>query len=293
MALARQDWATQPGSRVLIKYRIAGRDMRVEAQAREAGLLMIAMGAEPLVTADLKSTPEIVVEAEGKTLTFDITDIGPGLEATEACLEKHGGAAKLAGSLKKPLSSKKVAPAGPAARTSTATESADATGPDTITNQGSSQSAEAPGPDAGEVKREAQEFTTSLLARSGYADHKVLTGEDVPESMRDRASAWRIGEIIGITDIVGGTVAEIRQQLEATDRKDCAGAFTHEPASEAEGSAAHVFSSCKSPGLNLKIHYVILPRPADGFFLLSFIAFAESSTVEAVATEVFKTGIAG
>jgi hypothetical protein len=298
MGLAREDWGIEPGNWLPIRYSYKGGEMPIEvtgeAQAVAANLVAVNMGKDDMFLDQLKAAPEIAVEAEGKSLTFDIGDVAPGLQAIDSCREKHGAAPDPAASSskKKAPSSKKVTQAAPEA------DAAPAETEPAIEEPGAAESAAeavAPegGTDAADIKAEAADFTTSLLARSGYDDHTMLTGDDVPESMRDRASTWQIGEIMGVTDIVGGSLAEIREQLEASDRKDCAGTFTHAVAEAAEGEGAHVFSTCKSPSLNLNIHYVILPREAEGFYLLSLIAFADGTAVESIAAKVLETARAG
>jgi hypothetical protein len=220
------------------------------------------------------------VEVEGKTLEFDTSDIQPGIEAIDACRERHAAAATEA----ETDTAAEPEPA-PTVEPDTAAEAE----PDAVA-EAEAGAAEPPSPAA--LKAEAAGYTTALLIRSGYAGHVMLTGDNVPESMRSRNAAWQIGEIMGITDIVTGTIDEIKAEVARSDTADCAGSLTTGVKSEDAAGASHFFSLCDGAEMDLAVHYVVIPRPEGGSYMLTFIGLGDGAAAEAIAAKVFGTASA-
>jgi hypothetical protein len=107
--------------------------------------------------------------------------------------------------------------------------------------------------------------------------------------MRDRHASWEIGEIRGITDIVSGSIEEIKAEVARTDRADCKGSLTTGVKAEDAAGHAHFFSSCDGADLDLAVHYVVLPRSDGGSYMLTFIGIGDGAAAEAIAAKVYET----
>jgi hypothetical protein len=92
MTLRRLDWSLQPGTWTALEYQFTGAEptkMSAEALALDAFVLAFDIGVEAQAAAKIRDTTEIVVTAQGQSLTFDISDLGPGLAAIDDCAERH------------------------------------------------------------------------------------------------------------------------------------------------------------------------------------------------------------
>jgi hypothetical protein len=92
MTLRRLDWSLQPGEWTALEYQFTEAEptkMTADALALDAFVLAFDIGAEAQAAAKIRDTTEIVVTAQGQRLTFDISDLGPGLAAIDDCAERH------------------------------------------------------------------------------------------------------------------------------------------------------------------------------------------------------------
>ncbi len=282
LALHRSDWSLVAGAPLPATLKIGeATPVASSGRALDEAMVVIDLGDEDQTAADLAAAKTMVVEVEGKTLDFDISDIQPGIEAIDACAEKHAAAATDA-------ETDTAAQAEPAAEPDATAEAQPEAEPQPdAAAEAEAAPAEAPSPAA--LKAEAAGYTTALLIRSGYAGHVMLTGDDVPESMRDRHASWEIGEIRGITDIVSGTIDEIKAEVARTDTADCKGSLTTGVKVEDAAGHAHFFSACDGADLDLAVHYVVLPRSDGGSYMLTFIGIGDGAAAEAIAAKVYET----
>jgi biotin carboxyl carrier protein len=281
LALHRSDWALVAGAPLPATLTIGeAAPVAKSGRALDAAMVVIDLGDEEQAAADLADAKTLVVEVEGKTLEFDTSDIQPGIEAIDACREKHAAAVTDA-----ETDSAEAEPAPEPDATAEAEPEAEPQ-PDAAA-EAEAAPAEAPSPAA--LKAEAAGYTTALLIRSGYAGHVMLTGDNVPESMRDRHASWQIGEIMGITDVVSGTIEEIKAEVARTDAADCKGTLTTGVEVEDAAGHSHFFSACDGTGLDLAVHYVVVPRSDGGSYMLTFIGIGDGAAAEAIAAKVYQT----
>jgi hypothetical protein len=91
MALRRADWTLTPGEWRTVKYGLGAQQPLDAAEGKviDQGLIVVDLGQEAAVYRAFGAAAQLSVEAEGKSLAFDISDIGPGFAAIDACLTRH------------------------------------------------------------------------------------------------------------------------------------------------------------------------------------------------------------
>jgi hypothetical protein len=99
LALQRSDWTLSPGAWSPIRYALAGDvplDIEGEAQAIDSSIIAVNMGRQAWLVDALRAAPELSVTTQDRQLVFDISDIGPGLDALQDCASRHASAAETA-----------------------------------------------------------------------------------------------------------------------------------------------------------------------------------------------------
>ncbi len=97
LSVKHKDWSLKPGDRVPLNYAMAGSNpisASTQGEVVPGNLILANIGSDSAATAALHDTPQVNVEAEGMALSFDTRDIGPGVEAIDACVARHGGSPK-------------------------------------------------------------------------------------------------------------------------------------------------------------------------------------------------------
>jgi hypothetical protein len=92
MTLRRSDWSLQTGEWTPLQYQFKGAEpstVAAEALALDPSVIAFDLGAVPATAVGLTDTAELAVTAHGRSLTFDISDLGPGLAAIDECAERH------------------------------------------------------------------------------------------------------------------------------------------------------------------------------------------------------------
>lgn len=284
MTLRRTDWTLQPGAWVPLRYTFKGEkptSISTEAQAIDASTMGVNLGTEPMILSQMRAVGELVVETQEKSLSFDISDVGPGLDAIDSCAER--------------LRAAPAADTAPAPQQDSASPSKKKGVTDTTSTEPDPPAPPAPPADSPEEKAEAAGFTTALLVRSGYPGHVILTGKDVPESLKDRDAAWKIGETIGMTDVVQGlTTAEIKEQVTKSDTADCGGPLkSEEIASSATPDIVYFSSFCDGPESDFYVYYVVIPRAAGGHYNVTMIDLGDGTTAKPIGQKLFDTAKEG
>lgn len=282
MTLRRTDWSLQPGTWVPLKYQFKAADpttVATEGLGIDSSTMGVNLGMEEMVLMQMRTVPEFVVETQGKSLSFDISDVGPGLEALDSCAERRREAAPAAAEPPPPDSnSSKKRAAGPAPAPAEPERSA----------------APAPAPDSPEEKVEAAGYTTALLVRAGYPGHIILTGKDVPEALRQRDAAWKVGEIFGMTDVIHGyQAAQIKEEVTRSDTRDCGGPVkSEELGANPAGDGLYFSSFCDSADADFYIFYIVIPREGGGHYNMMLVDLGDGNTARSIGQKLFDTAAA-
>ncbi|HWT30374.1 MAG TPA: hypothetical protein VN240_05025, partial [Propylenella sp.] len=285
LALHRTDWSLEPGAQLSGSVTIGDAGpVEKGGRALDEAMAVLDLGGDADTTAALAGAKTLAAEVQGKSLDFDISDIGPGIEAIDACAEKHARSGTETAPARKRQSG-----AAEQEHTGVAQEE----GPPAEQEQASTPEAQngpaEPSPAA--LNAEAAGYTTALLIRSGYPGHVMLTGDDVPESMRNRNAAWQIGEIMGITDVVSGSLEEIKSSVTQSDTADCKGKLSTGLRNEDGEGHSHFFSACDGTDADISVNYVVVPRPDGGSYMLTFIGLGDGAAAEAIAAKVYQTAV--
>lgn len=292
LALTDGDWSLTQGNWVPLSFTLKTdtpySDDTGQAQAVDATTLMANIGSAEDLGPTVGGATEITVTAEGKNFSFDTSDIGPAYAAIEKCVSDHAG---------QPDATPSDSKVGPDAASngsagddqSTASSgSSDQTNQQVATTGEAATTAEA---DPAALHTEAAGYTTALLIRSGYANHLILNGDDIPAVLKDHRAVWKIGDLIGLTDMVAGTTAEIQSQVFTSDTQGCAGEISTSVESQS-GNYAHLQTVCKKPDSTLiSVHYLVIPREAGGSYMLSLIDTGDGTQAAAIAGKVYSTAV--
>jgi hypothetical protein len=278
MTLRRGDWKLSPGSPAPLQYRF-GRDdptkVAAEAIAVDATTLGVDFGTEAAIATQLSETPELVVDTEGRSLSFDISDIGPGLEAVDACAVRHS-AAGLGLS-----ASAKVLPPDP----SEAAAEPGLRGPQPSGVPPQDDQAE----NDADLKLEAADITAALLTRLGYADAVLLSPEDTPEFVRDRHTAWQVGQVLGVTDILPAVaIDEIKSDIIRSDDDSCPGRFDSHDLDAASGSrSAYLTTYCDRDNQDTYAFYILVGRPDGGYLHFALTSRGGGSEAGEISRDLY------
>ncbi len=285
LAVQDGDWSLEEGAWVPLKYALTGDtplSVSGEGQVTLANLIVANIGGGAALTEILKSAPEMTIEAEGKSLAFDISDIGPGIDAIDDCVARHAASGaepapapatkKLEPAPKKVESepAPEAAPGVSGAPDSAAAAPAPAETPPPADTSAATTvaSAEAAPADANAIHTEAAGFTTALLFRAGYPNHVILGMKDaVPDGVPSGDAVWTLGTVVGSTRIVdSGTPDDIRRSIGGLELDRCGGAVATDVVAS---DATHEYFNLKCGSDQPKmIHYLVLPRDGGGSYVL-------------------------
>jgi len=295
LAVQHGDWSLTAGAWAPISYTLKADTSYSDSgqgQAVDTNVIMADIGGKEDLGETLKGAREVDVQAEGKDLSFDTSDIGPALDAIEECVAQH--ASEPAAS-QAPAGKKVEGPAGkaesetataPPTEGQTSPPSSDAGSADTQVASTGNAATE----DVEALQTEAAGYTTALLFRSGYPNHVIVKGDDVPEAFRSHRAMWKLADLVGVTDMVAGTVKEITEQIFSSDVRDCAGIATMAVDGQS-GASEHMHTVCQNGASTITVHYLIIPRDAGGSYMLSFIDTGDGSSAKTVADKVYSTAV--
>ena len=87
-----RDWALKVGERLPLTTSLSGSATEVaEALVVAPDKVVAKIAGDAAATDDLREARQVSVEAAGRTLVFDTSDIGPGVEAIDSCVAAHAG----------------------------------------------------------------------------------------------------------------------------------------------------------------------------------------------------------
>jgi hypothetical protein len=267
-----------------------------EAQGIDAATLGVNLGTEQIIVNQLRAAAgELVIGTQEKSLNFDISDVGPGLDAIDACAERlRAPPAETADTAAEPEAAPE--PAEESVSSGKKVEAApDAASAEPEPDGSPASPPAAPPADSPEEKAEAAGFTTSLLLRAGYPGHVILTGDDVPQALKDRDAAWKIGDVIGMTDVVQGlTTAEIKEQVIRSDTEECGGTASSEDiAASAAPDVAYFLSFCDGPETDIRVYYLVVPRDSGGHYSITLFDVGEGAAARPTGQKMFDTARGG
>lgn len=273
LAIQHGDWKLSVGQSATVDYDLSGSSPRQASAVGEAatGSLVAAnIGSEAGLTDALKGASQIAVTTEGKTFSFDISDVGPGIEAIDACVAKHAGG-ESGGT--PPVPAAKKASLEPAGKTTASPEPASA--------------------ESGEIHTEAAGFTTAMLLRSGYPNHIILAANsEAPEGVPPGDALWKLGEVVGATEVFrSGTPEEIRAKVGSRELVRCGGIMTAQTVAS-DASRLHFTVGCGSASPTVT-HYLVLRRAAGGAYLLSLPGGRDEGAAGMVAKAVYDLAVSG
>jgi len=292
--LAVQDggWSLTEGNWVPLSFTLKTAtpysDDTGQAQAVDATTLMADIGSKEDLGTIMGGATEVTLSAEGKNFSFDTSDIGPAYAAIDKCVSDHAGQPASA-----PVANKVDSDAASAGDASDGQSSSDSGSNDQTNQQVASTGDAATTADAdpAALHTEAAGYTTALLIRSGYANHLILNGDDIPAVLKDHRAVWKIGDLIGLTDMVAGTTDEIKSQVFASDTQGCAGEITTSVDGQS-GNYEHLQTVCKKPDSTMiSVHYLVIPRDAGGSYMLSLIDAGDGTKAEEIAGKVYSTAV--
>jgi hypothetical protein len=296
LAVQHSDWTLAADASVPISYTLKAGDPPYassgQGQAVDTNVVMTNMGGVEDLGDTLKAAHEVDVQIEGKDLSFDTSDIGPAYDAINQCAAKH---ASDPAPTQEPAAKKVEAPAGKAGPDAGSSEASEeqatppaADAPSTDTQVASTGNA---AEDDAAFHTEAAGYTTALLIRSGYPNHIIVNGDEVPEAFRSHRAMWKLADLVGVTDMVSGSVDEIKSNVFSSDTKDCAGEATT-AVDGVSGAYEHVHTVCKKgDGSSITVHYLVIPRDAGGSYMLSFIDTGDGTSAGAIAEKVYSTAV--
>lgn len=282
------EWSLTEGNWVPLSFTLKSdtpySDDTGQAQAVDATTVIENIGSKEDLGSTVGGATEVTVSAEGKNLSFDTSDIGPAYAAIDKCVSDHAGQPSST-----PADNKADSNGAASDQQSTANSgSAEQTNQQVATTGDQATSAEA---DPEALHTEAAGFTTALLIRSGYANHLILNGDDIPAVLKDHRAVWKIGDLIGLTDMVAGTTAEIQSQVFSSDTQGCAGEITTSVESQS-GNYEHLQTVCKKPDSSLiSVHYLVIPRETGGSYMLSLIDTGDGAQAAEIAGKVYSTAV--
>ena len=109
--------------------------------------------------------------------------------------------------------------------------------------------------------------------------------------LKDHRAVWKIGDLIGLTDMVAGTTDEIKSQVFTSDTQGCAGEITTSVASQS-GNYEHLQTVCKKSDSSLiSVHYLVIPRDGGGSYMLSLIDTGDGTKANEIASKVYSTAV--
>ncbi len=311
LAIQHGDWALEEGAWVPLKYELTGDtplSVSGEGQVTLANLIVANIGGGNALTEILKSAPEMTIEAEGKSLAFDISDIGPGIEAIDDCVARRAAssaeptpapATKKLEPAPKKVESEPAPEAAPGASGATDSAAASPLAAETPPAEAPSSEttmapAEAGAPaDADAIHTEAAGYTTALLLRAGYPNHVILGMKDaVPDGVPSGDAVWTLGAIVGSTRIVdSGTPDDIRRSIGGLELDRCGGSVaTDVVASDATHEYFNLKCGSDQP---TTIHYLVLPRDGGGSYVFALLSRGDDETAGAISQAVYGKAVGG
>ena len=300
LAIQHDDWSLQEGGWVPISYKLAGDtplDNSGEGWVAAKNLIMTVMGSTESLALALKAAPQMDISTEGKDLSFDISDIAPGITAIDECVARHAAAIPTP----KPAAKKKVE-AEPAPEAGAGTDS------ELSSTNNVSTPAETPvapsGPDtlppqeevalsASGERTEAAGYTTALLLRSGYPNHIILSADaaisgDVPPG----DAVWELGKVMGSTHIANSATPEdIKSSISGGLLEKCSGVLTTRIVNS-DPTHMHFTLQCGAAAPKLT-QYVVLPRDAGGSYVFALIGPPLDGMAGSIAEAVYEKAIGG
>jgi hypothetical protein len=273
LAVKHGDWSLEMGAWVPISFSWKGTpDFSASSEGQVAegdNVLFVTLGNDAELTQSLKNARELTIEAEGKTLAFDVSDIGPGIDAMGECATRHAADTE-------------EIPPPPAAKKAEASPKA---GPEPADSTASVDTAG----DTGDPRAEAPGFTTALLFRAGYPNHVILPADtEPPEGVPPGDALWQLGEIMGSTRFVdAGTPAQIEAEIGARMSDECGGEATMQMVAS-DNSHAHFTLACGATATRV-IHYLVVPRAAGGSYVFAILGAVDDVAASAIADLVYGT----
>jgi hypothetical protein len=279
LAVKHQDWSLETGAWVPVSFSWKGASdlsRASEGQVAEDNVVFVSIGNDAELTESLKNAREMTIEAEGKTLVFDVSDIGPGIDAIGECATRHAAAPEEAPTQPPPAAKK--AEASPKAQPEP--PAADNTASIDTTN------------DAGDPRGEAAGFTTALLFRAGYPNHVILPPDtEPPEGVPSGDALWQLGEIMGSTRFLdAGSPEQIMQEISASSG-ECGGEATAQVVAS-DATHAHFTLACGTTADRV-IHYVVVPRAAGGSYVFALLGAVDDVAASDIADLVYGTAAGG
>lgn len=275
LAVKHGDWSLEMGAWVPISFSWKGTpdfSASTEGQVAEGdNVVLVAIGNDAELTESLKNAREMTIEAEGKTLAFDVSDIGPGIDAIGACATRHAAETEETPTPPPPAAKK--------AEASPQTEPEPADSPAGVDTAG----------DTGDPRAEAPGFTTALLFRAGYPNHVILPADtEPPEGVPPGDALWQLGEIMGSTKFVdAGTPEQIEAEIGAGMSDEC-GRGTTTQVVASDNSHAHFTLTCGAVTTRV-IHYLVVPRAAGGSYVFALLGAVDDVAASAIADSVYGT----
>jgi hypothetical protein len=256
LALARSDWTLRPGEWSPIRYSY-GKDVPInnegEAQALNANLLAANMGRDALFVDQLKESPMLTVATQGRELSFDISDLAPGLEAIDACRERH------------------LAPAD--AASGQATAPAD----ETAGQEGARYV-------AGLMERSGYSGDLNMLSGADRPD-----GFENYDAVWEIGEI--IGMLTIQPEAEGLTLTQVRSKIVADDAASCEGEFSTATLASRGGDSAQLVSACKTADSEFSVYYAIVPRKPGGFYIVMHIGLGDGAAARAISSKVYETAL--
>lgn len=296
LVIQHDDWSLEAGAWVPLSYKVQGATplfVSGEGQAADENLIFANMGSGDELTATIAGATEMTIDAEGKNLAFDVSDIGPGITAIDACAERHAAAGSEPAPAPKPASKKAEAPPAPEPETETDVASTDtgagsaAPAPSTETSAAGEEVALNATGSVGDIRTEAAGYTTAILFRAGYPNHVILGADAaVPGDVPQGNATWQLGEIVGSTRIVSaGSPQDIKSAIGDELVGKCGGVLTTQIVSS-DATHMHFTLACGS-GTPRITHYIVLPRDAGGSYVFALLGAGDDTAAAEIADRVY------
>jgi hypothetical protein len=289
MALARQDWESTTGDWVPVVLTLTGdatTTHEVEGEFVGPELVVMNLGLDGAFYDALYGASQLTVEVNGKTLAFDISDIAPGLDAIDDCVESHNAAAETP-----------PAPAGKRTEAPAAPEQPEVAGKSTVTPEPHESDADALPDDAdiGAAMQDLQTlaeglYTMGILMGAGFMDAVELEeGAEVPVELPESATRWQVGEVFVVTRSMPGPLDGVKSVIAEQSMERCDGSMTSEDV-EADGSGnARMDVMC---GEEAKvIHYVLLSQENGDYMVFAILGPEPGGAAEDVAAKAYKAAL--
>ncbi len=303
-----KDWTLQVGVWVPLSYTLTGAaSVLVEGQAVIPDLVVANLGNDDALTTAIHDAQTVDIETEGQSLSFNISDIGPGIEAIDDCVSRHNaGATEEAPAPDQAPAAKKVeaAPTVEQPQSGTDTAAADSSGdtaapepapaaPSSDEQQQASTDSSS-GNDTIDVQAlEAGFATMGTLMKAGYLTYdEVKDPSEIPELLPTSKTAWKVGDVVGVTLVVEDMLPEaIMGAVAEEDLQRCGGSLATETAATDDAGHLHFTVKCGSGASETTIHFVVVPRSAGGSYVFAMLDPNDPTKAAEVAGKLYETSL--